>query len=179
MRFKDRSQLTDLWVELDDPQGNKMRIPSSGGAQSMTQLITLVDLEIKALERQGFNYVQPLQMQADKQKMSYRVFLATIIENMICMRHPRPQEACYSDGIGDKFHFLTGKIDRTIASLPKPLGRVAKRLVQAATHITSGKSYQQLSSCSKCGGTRSITPLQSNLGRAGTLNAMERRFRKK
>ena len=167
--------MTDLWVEMDDPKGNKMRIPASGEATSIAHLITLVDVEVNALTAQGYDYKDKLTKQALSQNLPYRAYLAVIIENMMCKRRPNPEETCFSDGVGDHFQFLSGKIDRIVASLGDGvLGRAASLAVRAATLAATGHASQTMAGCTSCGGTKSISPVINNLGRAGKLNRILR-----
>lgn len=172
--------MTDLWVDLQLPSHTEekpalLRIPhpdakgNQVGASSMTQLIVLVDKEITSLTEQGFKYKPQLTEQAQNAKLSYKAFLGLIIENMMCMRRP---ELCYSDGIGDILHKGASAIDNAAEYLPGPLSRGAKAAIEKAVAFATNKpAYQgNASSCQICGGTRSISVQQDNLGRAGALN---------
>ena len=166
--------MTDLWVNLQTPEGTDMRIPTVGVAGSLANLITMLDQEIESFTQQGFNYKPQLTEQAKKVKMSYRAFLSTAIENIMCQRNPGN---CYPDGIGDKLHLMSGRIDRLANMLPKRIGRVARAVIAKSVGAATGqRNYQGTAGgCQICGGRKSITPGRSTLGRAGRLNALTRR----
>lgn len=177
MRFKNINDLTELWVTLDVPDGRVIRIPENGTAGSMGQLVSLVDVEIKSLDAQGYNYSSGIQMQADRDGSNYRAYLNKVIENIICKRQPYPEQTCYSDGVGDNLHLLSGRIDRAVGQLPKPLKSVATIAIKAATKMATGKARMDLGGCGTCGGTSSLNARLNNLGRAGYMNRKFKKFK--
>jgi hypothetical protein len=179
MKFKRREDMVDLWVELQTPEGNQMRIPSAGTASSFANLITLLDRQIQSFTAQGFNYLPQLTEEAKKLNMSYRAYLSAVTENIMCKRAPN---LCHADGAGDQLHLISGKIDKLAEMLPKPVSKVAKAVIAKAVGLGTGqKKYRgKAKECSICGGRKSIAPgtRAGNLGRAGTLNARLKRRKK-
>ena len=161
---------------MDDPEGRAFWIPEKGSASSMSQLVTMVTVQMKEFDKQGYNYTEKIQMQADHYRTPFRAFLEKLVENQMCKRMPGK---CYSSGIGDTLHSLAAKVDKKIDNLDASKRKTARRIVKRLTAMaTGGKASPQFSSCSVCGGTKSISKDQDNLGRAGKLNRFTDRRKK-
>jgi hypothetical protein len=169
MRFKNQHQLTDLWVDLETPDGKLVRVEGA----SMAQLITKLDIQMRVFQSQGHDYLGPIEKQAKDINESVRGFLSLAIENIICQRQPSPSEVCYSDGIGDRLLIVSGRIDKLVDKISSPsMRRLAETAIKVATRLSTGTSQPRLKSCSVCGGSKSITPKRSIIGRSGRMNRM-------
>ena len=173
MKIKEHQNFTKWKFYFKDLEGGTLSFPKSGGySPNLHELATeaAAQFEIFDTDTEG-KYTRLIRKQAEHLGVDYLEYLKVIIEHQLCLRHEtEARELCWNDGLGDKLHEFSGKIDHAIETFPKPLKKLAQAAVVVATKAATRKGNKKLGGCGTCGGTETFDPDTNNLGRAGSLN---------
>lgn len=160
-------QVTNWNFIMEDPSGNEVMVPPERGLPNLAALTAMVlsyiNIYDNATQNQYSLKQRELAAQAGKPFESY---IRKVIEHQFCLRNKNQGVDCWSDGLGDDIHNTLSKVDGFVEKAPTAIRNVIEKAISAITPSRS-KSF---GGCSSCGGGRSFSPSQDNLGRAGKLN---------
>lgn len=167
MKIKDPLQFSRWQFFCIAPNGEQIKLPiDSEYAASLSSLHNLV---LEQFNSFGNEYKTSIALQAARLNMTYTEYVKVSIEHQICLRN-EGENLCWDSGFGDQVHSFFTHLDKSIESASKPLRVVGKILTSAATLVATGKAQKNFRGCSSCGGTRTFSAVQNNLGRAGAVN---------
>jgi len=155
-----------------DPNGTERRMPREGYVMTVNELVGNVASQFNVFdEATDGAYTRKLkELVGDKDYMRY---LQGLVEHQVCRRmEDKWKDYCWEDGLGDKLHTASKKIDNIIESFPKPLKKVAEGVISVVTSVATGKSEKALGECEKCGGTDTFDPEKDNAGRVEKINSL-------
>lgn len=172
MKIKNRNNFTKWKFYFKDLEGNEVSFPFSGGyATTIHSLVAEVESQFQVFdEKTNGEYTKHIRKDAQHLEKSYQEYLEILIEHQICLRHDKNNDLCWDDGLGDRLHHVSKRIDHMIDAFPSPLKKAARAGVKALTALATGKAKERMGSCQTCGGTKTLDPSKNNLGRAGSLN---------
>lgn len=182
MKVRNPNMFTKWRFYFKDLQGQVLSFPQSGeyasGLHALYQDVA-AQFEIFDKDTNG-EYTKILREEANKVDKTYEEWLKVIIEHQICTRHHTlTNKLCWEDGLGDKLHSVSMRIDNVIEKFPTRTKKAAQTLVKAVTKAATGKANPKMGTCQVCGGTTEFDPSKHNLGRAGALNNLVPTFVKK
>jgi len=144
----------------------EIRIPVEGFSDSIHDLEERILMQFQIMDE--IDWDSKLDEEATVNNISRDKILKEIIQHQICTRNENVE--CWEMGIGDIIHSVSKKIDYVGANIPG-----YKYVAKAATKIATGKASSRLGACTTCGGTRSFSASEANLGRAGYMNSIGRK----
>ena len=147
-----------------------IRIPNEGFMKSRTAITQAVMSTMDVLASQGKpEYKENALKEAKMMGLSSHDFIAALIEHQICVRTTERKGLCLPSGIGDRIHSAVALVDSVTEAAPAPVKKVVQSIAQKVTKAISGTTHRRFSSCSSCGGTRSMSSKNLNMGRAGRM----------
>lgn len=169
MTIKDTSKFSQWFFYMIDPYTlGEIRVPAgSNPSPGIHQLVSVVIAQMNEFDFASNNsYSLKARERAAELNLTFEQYMTQLVHHQICLRNSHIPGLCYANGIGDSIHELLSGIDGIVAKLPSVLQEGVKKVVQK---ITPSKT-KTLGGCSVCGGSRSFSPKEDNLGRAGRLN---------
>lgn len=174
MQIKNHNTFSKWKFFFKDLEGNDLSFPMSGGYSPNLHALALeVESQFEVFDvATDRKYTELIRKEAKALSKDYLDYIKILIEHQICLRHDNNNDLCWNDGLGDRLHEISGKVDHMISKFPAPLKKMAEAAVKVATKAATGKAQKKLGVCGTCGGTDSFDPNKKNLGRAGSLNNM-------
>ena len=152
-----------------DMGGQEIVIPPSGGANTLSQLLTQVLSYIQIFDgHTDGEYSKAQRALAEEAGITFDRYMLRLIEHQFCVNNAARGIKCWSDGVGDTIHSALTVVDGWVAKTPEV---IRNRIQNAIERITPSRA-RTFGGCSACGGSRVMDPRINNLGRAGRLNRL-------
>lgn len=168
MTVKNPNAVTRWDFFITAPDG-KEAILSSG---NLHKLVDTVIQQISVWEGDYPDYAKGAREEAAGLGLTWYEYIKYTAQHQYCLRNNGLETGlCWKNKIGSKILAFTHMIDKVVERSPSLIRKAGETLTQAATLVATGTPQKRMSTCKICGGNRTFQPSQSNLGRAGRLDA--------
>lgn len=167
MTFRSPHTFSQWVFHMETPEGVSFALQD----HTLQKLIDLVIRQISEFDRVSPNYSNAAREEAQSLGLDWRQYISYAIQHQICLRMDGLKTGLCWGGAGDKIHQFMKGLDEKVAEQQSSLIRnVATTLTKAATFLATGKPQEKFGGCATCGGRKTFTGREANLGRAAKLN---------
>lgn len=138
---------------------------------TLPRLTELVIKQLNEFDRQVPNYSRLAREEAKSLGYDWGRYINLAIQHQVCMRAGGVASGLCWSGVGDKIHAVMQRIDKAVESSPNTIKKVGESVTRALTKIATGHSQKKFGGCKTCGGRRTFSGSDSNLGRVNKINS--------